>query len=181
VSLTTPPGVASPNGWVAASSWPHVTPGQVDDEAVVDVRQAGDVVAAPANCDRQVALARETDRRRDVDCRARSHDQGRAGIDHAVPDAPGLVVFGIGRLGDGAGDERAQRSGRIACGRCQGHGAGLPLMVNWDEGQLETAARPTIELQASKAGAWTNANHKCDKRGQSAPHDAHRLPRFRNR
>jgi len=51
-------------------------------------------------------------------------------------------------------------------------------MVCCDGGQRDTD-RPTIERQASNACEWTNANHKCDKRAQSAPDDVLRFRRFR--
>ena len=78
---TTPPVVASPNAWVAASSSRHSRPGpatavrtagsirvafiggQVDHQRPVGDGEAGRGVPAAADADRQALLAGETDRR----------------------------------------------------------------------------------------------------------------------
>jgi hypothetical protein len=129
VSLTTPPGVARPKGWVAACEGrardrvdldaPHRR--QVDDEPVVDGRKASDVVAATTDGDEQVLLARELDSAGDVRGGHRPDDQCRMRVDHAVPDAAGFVEIGIGRFDDRAGDARAKRAGGLGGGRWESH------------------------------------------------------------
>ena len=69
--------------------------GQVDHEAAVADRVAGDVVAATPDGDLQSTLAAKAHRGLHVGGAEAAGDDGRASIDQAVLDAPGEVVSGI--------------------------------------------------------------------------------------
>ena len=65
---------------------------EIDHDAAVAHRMAEDRVPAAADGDRQLALAREPQRRLDVVGARAARDQGRPAVDGAVPGPPGLVV-----------------------------------------------------------------------------------------
>ena len=60
-------------------------------------REAGDAVAAAADGDGEVLLAREARRPHDVGDAGTAGDQGRAAVDRAVPDRARLVVVRVAR------------------------------------------------------------------------------------
>ena len=68
---------------------------EIENDPVVDVAIASDVVAAAANGERQLVLADESENRSDVIDRSRLDDSQRTAIDHAVPDAARVVVRGV--------------------------------------------------------------------------------------
>jgi hypothetical protein len=82
--------------------------GEVDDDAVVAGRMAGDVVAAAADGDLKPLVAGEANRRGDVGHALDASDHGRAAVDRAVPDAAGGLVAGIAGGDDLAGERSAQ-------------------------------------------------------------------------
>ena len=67
-------------------------PREVDHDAVVAGREAGDAVAAAPNGDDQLLLTGEAECRDDVVGARRPHDQRRPAVDHAVPDRARCVV-----------------------------------------------------------------------------------------
>ena len=67
-------------------------PREVDHDAVVAGREAGDAVAAAPNGDDEVLLTGEAESRDDVVGARRPHDQRRPTVDHAVPDRARRVV-----------------------------------------------------------------------------------------
>src|SRR5206468_1421458 len=77
---------------------PH--PAEIDDQAVVDQPVAGDAVAATADPDREVVLAREPDGPTDFRVIGRLGDHRRSPIDHRVERAAGVVVCGTAGLDD---------------------------------------------------------------------------------
>ena len=73
---------------------------QVDDEAAVVHRVAGDVVTAALDREEQVLLAGEVDGVDDVRGPGALHDQRRPAVDQPVPDRAGIVVALIARPQD---------------------------------------------------------------------------------
>ena len=65
---------------------------EVDDDAAVGGREAGDAVAAAAHGDLEVLAARELDRAHDVGDARAADDERRAAVVGAVPDRARLVV-----------------------------------------------------------------------------------------
>ena len=102
---------------------------EVDHEAAIAHRGAGDVVAAAADRHEQIVLARETHRPDDVAGLRTAHDHGGSSIDHAVPDRASLVV--VGRVGpdhatvkaSGERFETVPADGRRSDGRRIAHGS----------------------------------------------------------
>ena len=91
-------------------------PGQVDDDAALAGRVAGDAVPAAAHGQREVLLAREPHGRDDVVGAGWSHDERGPTVDHPVPDDPGSVVRrvpGADNLPREQVPERKQRCGLI--------------------------------------------------------------------
>ena len=70
-------------------------PREVDHDAVVAGREAGDAVAAAPNGDDELLLTGETERRDDVVGARRPHDHRRPTVDHAVPDRARRVVVRV--------------------------------------------------------------------------------------
>ena len=70
---------------------------EVEDDAVVARAEAGDVVPAAADGDEEPLLAREPKTRDDVGGAGAANDEGRAAVDHPVPDRARLVVSGVAR------------------------------------------------------------------------------------
>ncbi len=91
--------------------------GEVDHHAVVDAAQAGAVVAAAADRDRQPLALRVPDRGHHVRGVGAAGDQRRAAVDHRVVELAALVVVGIARRGDGAAHRELEFGGGEA-----GHG-----------------------------------------------------------
>jgi hypothetical protein len=79
---------------------------QVDADTRVDHRGAGDSVPAAVHRERQGLLARKVDREHDVIGRGATGDQRGLAVDHAVEDGAGLVVSGIARMEQLAGEAR---------------------------------------------------------------------------
>ena len=118
VWLTTPPVTASPNSWVARSTWPCRQPPsspdrtvyrinasrchdrQVDQQAVVDDSVSGDPVPAATDRGEQVRLAREADRLDDVGLACTSGDEAGSPVDVRVPDPPGVLIPLVAGLQD---------------------------------------------------------------------------------
>ena len=135
VDAMMPLGVASPCGFVAASTSPHVQPpptrtvracGSTSTSrssersmthAVVDAAEAGAVVAAAADGDRQVVLARERDRLGDVLRTRAARDQRRSLVEHRVVELARFVVAGIVRRRQLSGEAGQLTAGRAA--RCR--------------------------------------------------------------
>ena len=110
VSLTTPAGTTSPCACVAASRSFSVAPppartrrvvgihgdgaqrGEIDDEPVSDGAEAGDVVPAAPDGERQPGVPRDAQRGPDVLGGGAARDRDGTEIDHAVPHAARLVV-----------------------------------------------------------------------------------------
>ena len=115
VRETTPAGTARPCRWVSRSMSPRVAPpwtrtvrrrrvdddgahlGEVDHQAVVAERPAGDVVAAAAHRDEDVVGAGEVDGGDHVGRVAAADDQAGVAVDRGVPDPAGGVVVGVAR------------------------------------------------------------------------------------
>src|SRR5205085_1647935 len=72
----------------------------VEDDPVVDGREAGDGVASGPDRKRKPGRARETDRADDVGGPGRPEDHPRPAVEHAVEDGAPLVVGRIARLDD---------------------------------------------------------------------------------
>ncbi len=72
-------------------------PREVEHDAAVDGRVAGRRVAAPANRQLRSGLPRMLHDRDHVDGSLHPGDRSRAAVEHAVPDAPRLVVRRIAR------------------------------------------------------------------------------------
>ena len=70
-------------------------PREVDHDAVVAGREAGDAVAAAPHGDDELLLTGEAEGRDDVVGARRPHDQRRPTVDHAVPDRARRVVAGV--------------------------------------------------------------------------------------
>ena len=81
---------------------------EVDHDSVVDRREAGDAVAAAADCDRQVVAAREADGRDHVGDAGAAHDECGTALVCSVPDPRGLLIAGVARRHDLAVDRLAQ-------------------------------------------------------------------------
>ena len=71
---------------------------EVDDQAVVADRVAGEAVTAAAYRDEDRGLARELDRGDDVGHASASRDERRPFVDGSVPDGALLVVGRVVRL-----------------------------------------------------------------------------------
>ncbi len=70
---------------------------QIDYEAIVAHRRARDVVSAAADRHLQVVLAGEVHGGDDVGDAGATHDQGRAPVDHGIPERARFVVVRVGR------------------------------------------------------------------------------------
>ncbi len=70
---------------------------QIDADAGVDQRGAGDAMAAAVDGEGDVLLAGDVDGGGDVVGARGPGDHGRAPVDHPVEQGPRLVVGGIGR------------------------------------------------------------------------------------
>lgn len=87
---------------------------EVDDDAAVAGPCARDVVSASAHRDEQPRLAGERHCGRHVGLVGAACDERRPAVDHAVPDAPGLVVARIARLDDLSAEPAPETAGRAA-------------------------------------------------------------------
>ena len=85
-------------------------PREVDHDAVVAGREAGDAVAAAPDGDDELLLTGEAEGRDDVVGARRPHDQRGPTVDHAVPDRARLVVAGV----VGAHDLARESVGQLA-------------------------------------------------------------------
>ena len=85
-------------------------PREVDHDAVVAGREAGDAVAAAPDGDDELLLTGEAEGRDDVVGACRPHDQRGPTVDHAVPDRARLVVAGV----VGAHDLARESVGQLA-------------------------------------------------------------------
>ena len=83
---------------------------EVDHDAVVARREAGDAVAAAPNGDDELLLTGEAEGCDDVVGAGRPHDQRRPTVDHAVPDCARSVVAGV----VGAHDLARESVGQLA-------------------------------------------------------------------
>jgi len=86
--------------------------GEIDRQAAVGERVAGDVVPGAAHRDFEPVSPRKLDRRRHVGRRRAAHDQRRPPVDHRVPDLPRLFIAGVGRAQHAALNRAFQRLGR---------------------------------------------------------------------
>ena len=86
----------------------HLT--EVDDQAAVHGRQAGEAVPPASHGDRESRPAPEPHGRDDVRHAGAPRDQGGAAVDRAVPDLPVLIVGGI----SGANDRSAEGGFEVA-------------------------------------------------------------------
>ena len=77
---------------------------QVDDEAAVVDRVAGDVVTARLDREEQVLLAGEVNRVDDIRRSSALHDQRRPTVDESIPDRASVVIGFILRAQDGSPD-----------------------------------------------------------------------------
>ncbi len=68
----------------------------------------GMTVPTAAHGDEQILVAPEADSGGDVGRVQRPHDQAGPAIDHAVPDAPRVVVAGVARRDDVAAEDRLE-------------------------------------------------------------------------
>jgi len=87
--------------------------GQVDEEAAVADRIAGDVVAAAAHGNEQLFVAREIDRVDDVGGAQAADHEGWTSVDHAVPDRTSGVVTILSGQRDRAAHLAAQGRHRV--------------------------------------------------------------------
>jgi hypothetical protein len=76
--------------------------GEIDHEPAIDAREAGAVVPAAPDRDRQPALAGETDRRRNVCFVGAVRNRRRVLVDHRVVERPRIVVALSASLDDAA-------------------------------------------------------------------------------
>ena len=88
-------------------------PREVDHDAVVAGREAGDAVAAAPDGDDELLLAGEAERRDDILVPRRPHDQRRPAIDHAVPDRARGVVARVAGADDLAREPSCSRGAVI--------------------------------------------------------------------
>ena len=89
-----------PRGSSAGSTRTPAHPREIDDEAVVDGAEARRAVPAAADRDVESLVAAEADGRDDVgDIGGRTIER-RTPVDHAVLDAPGVLVAGVFRADD---------------------------------------------------------------------------------
>jgi hypothetical protein len=65
---------------------------QIDHQATVADRIAGDVMTASPYGDEQIVFATEIHRRDDVGGAGTSDDNRGATVDHSIPDTSGLIV-----------------------------------------------------------------------------------------
>ena len=123
---TAPPVVARPKSCVSRSNSPQLRPAcacavravgidadalhgpEVDDDAVVADRLAGDVVAAAAHRDGERVREAERQRRLDVGHAVAAGDDRGMLVDHAVVNAAGGLVLGVGRTDDCAAQFASQ-------------------------------------------------------------------------
>jgi hypothetical protein len=82
--------------------------GEVDHDSVVAGRKPGDAVPAAADGDQQVLFAGEPERRDHLVDVGRAHDERRTSVRHSVPHSSRLVVAGIFREDDLAGECREE-------------------------------------------------------------------------
>jgi hypothetical protein len=82
--------------------------GEVDHDPVVAGREPGDAVTAAPDCDHELLLAREAKRRSDVVDAGRAGDDRGPSVEDPVPDGASLVVPGVGREDDLAGEGLAE-------------------------------------------------------------------------
>src|SRR5207248_9043868 len=106
-------------GWVDANARHRR---EVDDDAVVNGREAGDAVAAAADGDREIVAAREADGRDHVRGARAADDEGRrVAVVRAVPDPAGLGVAVVAGREDLTADALPQLlDGRFAEHWCEG-------------------------------------------------------------
>ena len=83
-------------------------PRQVDDDAIVAGREAGDAVASAADRDPEVRLARVPDGCDDILHALRPNDQPGPPIVEGAPDASRVVIVGLARSDDLAHEGRAE-------------------------------------------------------------------------
>ena len=106
-----------------------VEPGEVDHDPAVARRVAERAVPAATDRDLEVALAPEPDGRDDIVDAGRPDDDGRPAIEDRVPDPASIVVCGIARGDDVAGEPAPELVELCAGGRCAlrgRHGVRLP-------------------------------------------------------
>ena len=96
--------------------------GQVDQQAALGGRRAGDAVSAAPDGEGQPCLAGVVDRVHDVRGAGGSDDQGRTPVDRAVVDRADGVVVGVSGS-DGASPELRAEAEAVEVGRVA-HGAG---------------------------------------------------------
>ena len=82
---------------------------QVEQQAALGDRVAGDVVAAAANAEQHALLGGEADAGADVVLVAAARDQGRTAVDGAVPDLARVVVARVAGSEDAAADPARER------------------------------------------------------------------------
>jgi hypothetical protein len=111
---------------------------EVAHDAPVAHGRAGDVVPAAAHGQHEALVAREADRRDDVeDVRASRHERGPA-IDHPVPHPPGSLVIGI----PGADELAAKLAGEASDG---GVGRAGARGGRWHAASLVSGEVPSID------------------------------------
>jgi hypothetical protein len=98
--------------------------GEVDHEAVIADRAAGDPVPAALDGELKGVLASEGDRSGDLLGVLGLDDQQRAPVDHPVPNAARAVVCGVRTRHQWRADLPLQR---VKCGRF--HGFPLPVLI----------------------------------------------------
>ena len=91
--------------------------GEVDHDPVVAGREPGDAVAAAADRDHELLLARESKCRDDVVDVRRPNDERGPPVGHPVPDRARPVVPGVVREDDLAGERLAEGAQALARGR----------------------------------------------------------------
>ena len=145
---------------------------EVDHHAVVDSAQPGAVVAATADCQRQLPVAREGNHLRDVVRVGDARDQGGTPVDHRVVDLARLLVGGVVGADHLAGELAPELpAGSVGCRRSCAHSVsfvGGPLAQRRESGRNSCAVR-CASAAAPRLVARTSRSDPCGSRRSGAP------------
>ena len=131
---------------------------QIDDQAVVADRAAGDLVAAAADAGDGAMVAGDSDRLDDVGDVGAAGDHGRVAVDQPVPHPSGFVIAGVVAVDDLAAQGGAQ---------CVAHRLfGRRCHAGWRVGVCHGASVAAVVLH----GACTGWHARMDAMGRCRRH-----------